>query len=292
MDKTIITVALTGAQQGKEANPNLPIRPQEIIQQGYEAWQAGAAIIHIHARDAAGKATGDVAVFAEIVAGLRSRCDAVINLSAGGAIAGLPLAERLRSVVELKPEIASFSVGSAMVGRYDPVLRRWARDFTLCQSYADLEYIARTMLAAGTRPELEVYDLGMIRNALTLREMGLLAEPLYFNLVLGLQGQNPLPTPKNLIHLAESLPPGAVWLATGIGRSEFPVAAMAAVMGGHVRVGLEDNVYISRGVLAASNAQLVEKVAQLVRTLGREVASPAEARATLGLGTGSREMQG
>lgn len=289
MDKTIVTVALTGAQQGKEANPNLPISPPEIIRQGYEAWQAGASVIHIHARDAAGRATGDVAVFAEIVAGLRSRCDAIINLSAGGAIAGLSLTERLRVVGELQPEIASFSVGSAMVGRYDAGAGRWARDFTLCQSYADLEHIARTMLAAGTRPELEIYDLGMIRNAVTLWEMGLLAEPLYFNFVLGLQGQNPLPTPRNLIHLVESLPPGAVWLATGIGRSEFPVAAMATVMGGHVRVGLEDNVYISRGVLATSNAQLVAKAVELIRTLGREVASPAEARAMLRLGGGSGE---
>lgn len=283
MQKTIITAALTGAQQGKEANPNLPIRPDEIIAQGYAAWQAGAAILHIHARDAAGKASADVDIFAEIVAGLQSRCDAVINLSAGGAIAGLTLSERLRVVTELRPEIASLSVGSAMVGRYDAAAGRWARDFTLCQSYADLEQIAQTMLAAGTKPELEIYDLGMLNNALLLYDMGLLPEPLFFNFVLNLQGQNPAPTPRNLLHLVESLPPAAVWLATGIGRSEFSVAAMAVVMGGHVRVGLEDNVYVERGVLAESNAQLVDKAVLITRALGREVASPNEARAILGL---------
>jgi len=286
VDKVIITVALTGAQQGKEANPNLPVSPREIIDQGYESCQAGASIIHIHARDKAGKATSDVDVFGEIVSGLQARCDAVMNISSGGAIAGLPLEERLRAVTKLKPEIASFSVGSSMVGSYSAEEGKWTRDFTLCQSYSDLETVAREMLEAGTKPELEIYDLGMISNALFLREQGIIKEPLYFNFVMGISGQSPSPSVRNVLHLAESIPAGSVWLATGIGRNEFPLLALSVVMGGHVRVGLEDNVYISKGVLAENNAQLVEKAVRIIRELGKEVASPDEAREILGIKRG------
>ncbi len=292
MDKVIVTAALTGAQQGKEANSNLPVNPAEIITQGYDCWQAGASVLHIHARDQAGKATSDVQVFGEIVSGLRAKCNAIHNLSSGGAIAGLPLESRIQMVPALKPEIASFSVGSAMVGRYDTQSKQWARDFTLCQSYSDLEFIARTMLEAETKPELEVYDLGMISNVEMLMELGLLKNPPLVNFVLGLQGQNPPPSGRNLLHLVESLPEGVVWLATGIGRSEYPVVALSVVLGGHVRVGLEDNVYISRGVLADSNAQLVEKAVRIIRDLGKEVASTEEARAILGLSRGGEEESG
>ncbi len=283
IDKVIITAALTGAQQGKAANPNLPEQPEEIIEQAIDCWRAGAAIVHIHARDKAGRATADVNVFRQIVEGIRAECDVILNLTTGGAIAGLPLAERIAVVPELKPEIASFSVGSAMVGRYDSEAHRWIRDFTMALSYADLEFIARTMLENGTRPELEIYDLGMINNALMLRELGLLSDPLYFNFVMGIPGQVLAATAKNLLHLVESIPANAHWVVTGIGRHEFPMAAMAIAMGGHARVGLEDNVYISKGVLAKSNAQLVEKVVRLVRDIGREPATPDEARAILSI---------
>lgn len=285
MDKVMITAALTGAQQGKAANPHLPEQPEEIIAQAVECWRAGAAIVHIHARDRAGRATADVNVFRRIVEGIRAECDVVLNLTTGGAIAGLPLAERIAVAPELKPEIASFSVGSAMVGRYDRTARRWVRDFTMVLSYADLEFIARTMLESGTRPELEIYDLGMINNALLLRELGLLTDPLYFNFVMGIPGQVIAATAKNLLHLVESVPAGARWVVTGIGRHEFPMAAMAIAMGGHARVGLEDNVYISKGALAESNAQLVEKAVRLARDIGREPATPDEARTLLSLGS-------
>lgn len=283
MDRVIITAALTGAQQGKVANPNLPEQPAEIIQQAVACWRAGAAVVHIHARDAAGRPTSDVAVFREIAEGITSQCDAVLNLSTGGAVAGIPLQERLQVVPALRPEITSFSVGSTMVGRYDAASGSWTRDFTLVQSYRDLEQIARTLLDAGTRPELEIYDAAMVNNVLILREMGLLRDPLYVNLVMGIPGQTTRPSVKNLLHLVESLPPGTVWLATGIGRWQFPMAAAALVMDGHVRVGLEDNVYVARGVLARDNAQLVEKAVRLAREIGREPAAPAEARQILHL---------
>lgn len=288
MDKLIITAALTGAQQGKEANPNLPEQPDEIATQTIDCWRAGAAVVHIHARDKQGKATSDVAVFREIVDGIRAAgCDVVINLTTGGAIAGLPLAGRIAVVPELKPEIASFSVGAAMVGRYDPAQQRWIRDFTMPISYADMETIARTMLANGVKPELEVYDPAMLNNVAILREQGWLADPLWINFVMGIPGQVTAATPKNLLHMVETLSvlPDTHWLVSAIGgRTHFRMAAMAMAMGGHVRTGLEDNVYLERGVLADGNAQMVEKMVRLAREIGRKVASPDEARGLLKLG--------
>lgn len=285
MDKLIITAALTGAQQGKEANPNLPEQPDEIIQQAIDCWRAGAAIVHIHARDACGKATSDVRVFRRIVEGIRAaECNVVINLTTGGAIAGLPLAERIAVVPELGPEIASFSVGAAMVGRYDAEQKRWARDFTMPISYADMETIARTMQENGVRPELEVYDAGMLNNIAMLREQGWLSDPLWLNFVMGIAGQVTPATPKNLLHLVESLPPNALWLVSAIGgRAHWQMAAVAMALGGHARTGLEDNVYVERGVLASGNTQMVEKITRLARDIGREIATPAEARKILQL---------
>lgn len=285
MDKIIITSALTGAQQGKEVNPNLPEQPDEIIRQAVECWRAGAAIVHLHARDERGRATSDVGIFRRIVEGIRAAgCNVVINLTTGGAIAGLPLAERIAVVPELKPGIASFSVGAAMVGGYDVEKKKWARDFTMPISYADMETIARTMLENGVKPELEVYDAGMLNNVAILREQGWLADPLWINLVTGIPGQVTAATPKNLMHLVETLPSKALWLVSAIGgRAHWPMAAVAMALGGHVRTGLEDNVYIQRGVLASGNAQMVEKMTRLAREIGREAATPDEVRAVLGL---------
>jgi 3-keto-5-aminohexanoate cleavage enzyme len=285
VDKLIITAALTGAQQGKEGNPNLPEQPDEIVRQAIECWRAGAAIVHIHARDERGKATSDVRVFRCIVEGIRAAgCDVVINLTTGGAIAGLSLRERIAVVPELQPEIASFSVGAAMVGRYDAERKRWARDFTMPISYADMQTIARTMLENGVRPELEVYDAGMLNNIAILREQGWLTDPLWINFVMGIPGQVTAATPKNLLYLVENLPPNARWLVSVIGgRVHWQMAAVAMALGGHARTGLEDNVYIEKSMLASGNAQMVEKMVRIAREIGREVATPDEAREMLRL---------
>lgn len=288
LEKVIITCALTGAQQGKEANPNLPTQPEEIIQQAVDAWNAGAAIIHIHARDEQDRATADTDVFRRIVDGIRGRgCDAVINLSTGGAVAGLPLEERIRIVPELKPEIASFSIGGgSLLGKYDPEGRRWVRDqfVPLVQSYAEMEKIARVFLENDVKPELEVYSTAFLNNVWTLRDLGLLQEPLLVNLVTNIPGECIPWTPKNLLFLVESLPPNSEWLVTAIGgKVHFRSAAFCMAMGGHVRTGLEDNVYLEKGVLTRDNAQLVEKVVGLARLIGREPATPDEAREILRL---------
>jgi uncharacterized protein (DUF849 family) len=288
VDRTIVTCALTGAQQGKSANPALPEQPEEIVAQGLEAWRAGAAILHIHARDANGRATGDVAVFRKIVEGLRAAgCDAVLNLSTGGAVAGLALEERLKVIPELKPEIASFSVGSgSLLGRWDEPAGRWVNDrfVALFGSHAELERVARLFREHGTRPELEVYHSGMLNNIAALHARGVLAEPLLVNLVMGIPGECTRATVKNLLFFVEGLPAGAQWLVSAIGaRNHFRMLGAVLAMGGHVRVGLEDNLYAAPGRLARSNGEIVEKAVRLLRELGVEPASPAQAREILKL---------
>lgn len=288
MGKVIVTCALTGAQQGKETNPHLPEQPDEVIAQGLEAWRAGAAVLHLHARDVEGRATADGDVFRRMVDGLRSAgCDAVLNLTTGGAVAGLPLEERIRVVPELRPEIASFSVGGgALLGRFDEREGTWVRDrfVPLFSSHAELEQVARTFLEHGVKPELEVYHAGMLNNVSALRERGALAEPLFVNLVTGIPGEITEASVRNLVFLVEGLPPGAVWQVTSIGaRNHFRMLGAIVAMGGQVRVGMEDNVWIAPGELARSNGQIVEKAVRILRELGLEPASPAEARSTLGL---------
>ncbi|MBI2060756.1 MAG: 3-keto-5-aminohexanoate cleavage protein [Nitrospirae bacterium] len=286
-DKVVVVCALTGAQQGKEANPNLPEQPDEIIAQALDAWRAGASVVHIHARGTNGKATSDPGIFRRIVDGIRGKSDLVINCTTGGAVAGLPLEDRIKVVPELKPEIASFSVGGgSLLGRYDSKAGRWTRDqlVTLFRSYSEMERAALLFREHGTKPELEVYDSGFLNNIWTLREAGWLEEPLLVNFVMGISGECTPWTPRNLMFLADNLPPGSHWLVSAIGaRVHFRSVAFCAALGGHVRVGMEDNVYIGRGEPATSNAQIVEKAVRICREIGREPATPAEARSLLGL---------
>ena len=288
MGNVIVTCALTGAQQGKEANPNLPEQPVEIIEQGLAAWRAGAAILHIHARDKNGKPTGDVNIFAEIVDGLRSAgCDAILNLSTGGAVAGIPLEERLKIIPELKPEIASFSLGSGcLLGRYDHEQKEWLRDryVPLFPTYKEMETTAEFFRKNGTKPELEIYHAGMINNLKTLNKIGVFKHPMFVNLVMGIPGEVSPAEIRDLIFLVDNLPDNVNWHVTGIGgKSHFRITMAAVLLNGHLRVGMEDNLYVERGVLAENNAQLVEKAVRLLNELGESPASPAEARTILGI---------
>jgi 3-keto-5-aminohexanoate cleavage enzyme len=294
VSKTIVTCALTGAQQGKEVNSALPEQPDEIIEQGLEAWRAGAAILHLHARDAEGKATGDVGIFRQIVNGLRDAgCDAVLNLTTGGAVAGLGVDERLQVLSELQPEIASFSVGGGcMLGRYDPKAGKWKGDrfVQLFRSNEELERVARLFQENGVRPELEVYHSGMLNNISALHSLGVLDEPLLVNVVMGIPGECLKATVKNLLYVVEELPPSAHWLVSAIGaKNHFRMLGAVLAMGGHVRIGLEDNVYLNRGELAPSNGAIVEKAVHLIHELGAEPASPSETREILKLRAGENQ---
>ncbi|MFT3858186.1 MAG: 3-keto-5-aminohexanoate cleavage protein [Aquabacterium sp.] len=271
MDKLIITAALTGAEVTREQQPALPITPQEIGIAAAECAEAGASIVHLHARLPDGTATQDKAVYAQIIEEVRKRSDVIVQLSTGGAV-GMTAEERL-SPVSLKPEMATLSMGSVNFGG-DVFLNH----------PADIETFALEMAAQGVKPELEVFDSGMLTTAKRWLAKGLLQSPAHIDLVLGVPG-GMAGTPKALMYLLSELPEGATWSVAGIGAAQLPLATLAIVLGGHVRVGFEDNVYYRRGELARSNAQLVARIARLAHELDRPVASPAEARQILGLPT-------
>ena len=269
MERLIITAALTGAETTRRDNPNLPLTPEEIALAARECREAGAAVVHLHVREKDGSPTQDAAVFRHTIELIKSECDLIIQVSTGGAV-GMSPATRLQPVF-LKPEMATLSTGTVNFG-----------DDVFFNSPEYIEEFARAMLEQGVKPEIEVFEVGMIENALRLLKKGLLKEPVHFDFVMGVPGAIPA-TIKNLLHLVESIPAGSTWMVAGMGRMELPLGTVATLLGGHVRVGFEDNVYFSKGVLAENNAQLVERAARVARMHGREVAAPDEARKILGI---------
>jgi len=273
MEKLIITAAITGSRISRATTPHIPITPEEIAQSAIGCWNAGAAMVHIHVRDPqTGLGTQDVEIFRKVVDRVREKTDLILCLTTSG-IPGrnLPTEERLASLV-LKPEVASFDAGSINLG-----------GSVFLNSPEFLEQAAAKMRAAGVKPELEIFDLGMLLTCLRMRDEGKLDDPLHFQLVLGTPWGAPA-TPKSLIYLHEYIPENATWSVIGIGKSHLPMSMMAMVMGGHIRVGMEDNIYYTRGVPAETNAQFVERIVRLAQAYGREVATPAEARKILKLG--------
>jgi 3-keto-5-aminohexanoate cleavage enzyme len=270
MDPVIITIATTGSRTTRQHTAHVPFTPEEIAEEIHLSWQAGAAIAHVHVRDAKGHACMDFEKFRRVVELVREGCDIVLNLSSSG-LSGATDDERIRPLTELQPEMASFDAGSTNLG---------GRVFVNHPAF--LERLAGAMTAAQVKPEIEVFEPGFINNALVLAEKGLLQPPLHFQFVLGAPGAAPA-TAKNLLHLVESVPTGATWSVIGVGKAQLPMAAMAIVMGGHVRVGMEDNVYLRRGVLAQSNAEFVSQMVELAGVLQRPVATVSEARRILGL---------
>lgn len=269
MDKLIITACLTGAEVTREQHPNLPITPDEIAQAAYEAWQAGASIVHVHARKDDGTPTQDKEVYRQIKEKIEAKCDVIFQPSTGGAV-WHSKEERIQPVY-LKPEMASLSTGTCNFG---------SDVFMNSEEY--MESFANIMKENGVKPEIEIFEKGMIDNALRLVKKGILTLPIHFDFVLGVPGAMP-GEPRDLMYLANSIPAGCTWTVAGIGRAELPLGVMAIVMGGHVRVGFEDNIFFSKGVKAESNAQLVARIARIAKECGREVATPAEARKILGI---------
>jgi 3-keto-5-aminohexanoate cleavage enzyme len=272
MEKMIITVGITGSRITRDQTPHIPITPEEIARSGVEAWKAGASILHIHVRDPKTRlGTQDPAIFKEVVDRLRKETDAILCLTTSGIPGRNLLAGERIQPLALNPEMVSFDAGSMNMGLN-----------VFLNPPEFLEALAKATLAQEIKPELEVFEVGMVYTCLRFLERGLLKPPLHFQFVLGVQGGMPA-TFKSLLHLIEIIPPGSTWSVIGVGASQLPMAVMGMMMEGNVRVGLEDNIYYSKGVLAESNAILVDRVVRIAKEFGREVAGPSEARKILNL---------
>ena len=271
MEKLIITACICGAEVTKEHNPAVPYTVEEIANEAYSAYKAGASIIHLHVRYDDGTPTQDKARFKECMDAIYAKCpDVIIQPSTGGA-AGMSDDERLQPI-ELMPEMATLDCGTCNFG-----------DEIFDNTMPTMRAFGKRMIENGIKPEYECFEMGHLDTILTMAKKGEVpGAPMQFNFVLGVPGCTPA-TVQNLAWLVNGIPAGSTWTATGVGRNAFTLAAPAIVMGGNVRVGFEDNLYLSRGVLAKSNGELVEKVVRLANELGRGIASPAEAREILSL---------
>jgi 3-keto-5-aminohexanoate cleavage enzyme len=279
-DKLIICVALCGSFLNKEANPNIPLQPSEIADEVYRSWNEGASIAHIHARDANGIATTNPRVFQEIKKLIRAKkCDIIIEFSTSpGREANAKPIDGLR-VLEAGPEMASVDMGVIVFMRGgEERVTLWTRSHD--------EKLTKTAIEKGIKPEFEMYGLGGIIELNALLEKISIDKPLWINFALDMQktAQNVTPfTPRTLMHLVDNLPSDSMFMTMGVGSTETPAAVQSILLGGHARVGMEDNLYLSKGVLAKSNAELVTKIARIGGDLGRTIATPDEARQLLGI---------
>jgi len=275
--KTIITVATTGAWPKKENNPNVPMTPAEIAADVYDCWLAGASVAHLHMRDDNGNGTMDINKFRETKEILETQypdCDIILNMTTSGDIYATD-ETRMIHLQELKPEMGTFDCGSM----------NWLHTSLFINSPAFLEKLGHVMQEAGVKPEIEAFDPGMIANAAYYVKKGVLKTPCHFQFCMGCA--NGIPgSVKNLVFMKETmeaLVPGSTWSTFGVGHSAMEIMYAAVAMGGHIRVGMEDNVMYAKGQLAESNKQFVERAARVIREFGNEVATPAEAREILGL---------
>jgi uncharacterized protein (DUF849 family) len=303
-DKVIITCAVTGAIHTPSMSPYLPVTPEEIAEAAVGAAQAGAAIIHLHARHPeTGKPDQTPEAFGRFLPRIKQATDAVVNLTTGGA-PYMTVEERIKPAATFKPEVASLNMGSMNFGLF-PMLRRFkefkhdwerkaledSRDLVFRNTFKDIEYVLRKLGDAGTRFEFECYDTSHLYNLANVLERGLVRPPLFVQTVFGILGGIGS-HPEDVLHMkrtADRLFGGDYkWSVLGAGRSQLPIAAMAAAAGGNVRVGLEDSLWTGRGRLAESNAEQVRMVRQIIEGLGRSVATPDEARTILSLKGGDQ----
>jgi len=273
MEKLIITAAICGAEVTKEQNPNVPYTVEEIVREAKSAVDAGAAIVHLHVREDNGKPTQSRDRFQECEEAILKVCPNVILIPSTGGAVGMTPDERLQSTdTTPKPEMATLDCGTCNFG-----------DEIFDNTMPTMRAFGKRMLERGIKPEYECFEMGHLDTILTMARKGEVpGAPMQFNFVLGVPGCCPA-TVGNLNWLVSNIPAGSTWTATGIGRHAFTLAAPAIMMGGNVRVGFEDNLYLERGVLAKSNGELVEKVVRMAREMGRGIATSDEARQILGL---------
>ncbi|MEJ2723723.1 MAG: 3-keto-5-aminohexanoate cleavage protein [Deltaproteobacteria bacterium] len=281
-EKLIITVATTGAFQGKEANPNLPIQPEEIAEAVYEAWNEGASIAHIHARESkSNKPTSDPEILQEIDSRIRDKkCDIIIQHStAADYIPRLGEDKRIKAI-EMNPEMASLDITIPRLITFG------GKEALYITTLSEIEVGAKNMLDRGVKPELEVFNPVLMEDTYHLIERRLLTKPYWYNFVLGMRRINRAYmgySPQLLMQLVDALPPDSMFSVMGVGNDELPATTQSILLGGHVRVGFEDNIYYRRGQLAENNAQLVSRSVRIGKEVGCEIASPAETRQMLGI---------
>ena len=298
-DPVFFSCAVTGGMSVPSQSAAIPVTPEEIVDAAVGAHAAGAAIVHVHVREpATGKPIADLGLFREVIGGIGERCDAIVQPTSGGGV-GMTIEERARVVTECRPEMATFNCGSFNFGifkvRRRPEMEPWeveylegTRDYVFRNTFADMERLSELFREAGTKPEYEVYDTGHVFNLAHLAEAGLVDFPVHIQFVLGVLGANAA-TLEQLVHVHRTAVTafGAenfTWCTAGVGYpAEFHLAAAALTMGGHVRVGLEDNLRVALDRRAGSNAELVEKAVELAWLLDRTPVGAAQARELLGL---------
>ncbi len=297
--KTIITCAITGAIHTPSMSPHLPVTPEEIAQSAIEAAEAGAAIVHLHARNPEnGRPDQSSEAFGKFLSTIRAASNVVINLTTGGA-PSMTVAERVQPAAHFKPELASLNMGSMnfglfpMLGRFhefkhewEPIVLENSRDLVFRNTFKDIEFVLSTLKDAGTRFEYECYDTAHLYNLAHFLDRKLVTPPLFVQTVFGILGGIG-PHPDDVMHMKRTADrlfgDDYVWSVLGAGRNQMPIAATAAAIGGNVRVGLEDSIWAGPGKLATSNAEQVRIARTLIEGLGLAVATPDEARALLGL---------
>ena len=267
MEPLIITAAVVGAETMREHTPHVPYTPDEIADEAVRCREAGASMVHVHGRRDDGTPTQDRETFGKILAGIRQRSDILVQFSTGGAV-WMSVEERIEGL-DLQPDMATLTTGTVNFG-----------DDVFMNSWPMIKQIAARLQELGIRPEVEVFDTGMVDSALRLVRDGLLEQPIHFDFVLGVPGAMG-GDPANLDFLVSRIPDDSTWSVAGIGRHELPLAYKAVDMGGHVRVGLEDNIYVEKGVLAQGSWELVQRVAEYADRVGRPLHTPATAREVL-----------
>ena len=280
-DACIITCAVSGAVANKEQCPGIPYTPEEYAKEVRRARDAGASMVHIHARTPEGVPTVAVEHYRAMTRAILAETpDIIVNFSTGWV--GLPMAERVAHITDLKPEIGALNMGSMNYAKYSGKRKGFVFNFVFENNFEDIIFLLERMQEAGVKPECECFDVGHVESVAPLVDLGVIEPPIQFSLIHGVLGGIQA-TARNLAHMASVVPAGSTWGVIAISREQWTMVGASAALGGNVRVGFEDNFYLPSGEMASSNGDLVEAAAQIVRLQGREVAEPAEARRLLSL---------
>jgi uncharacterized protein (DUF849 family) len=280
-DACIITCAVSGAVANKQQCEGIPYTPEEYAKEVRRARDAGASMVHIHAREPNGTPTVKPEHYRAITqAVLAETPDVIINYSTGWV--GLPMAERVGHIVQLKPEVGALNMGSMNYAKYSSKRKGFVFNFVFENNFEDIIFLLERMNEAGVKPECECFDVGHVESVAPLVDLGVITPPTQFSLIHGVLGGIQA-TARNLAHMASVVPQGSTWGVIAISRDQWAMVGAAAALGGNVRVGFEDNFYLPSGEMASTNGDLVEAAASIVRLQGREVADPAAARALLSL---------